>query len=398
MSALPFSRHVPLLNMSLSERENETAASWLSVDESQWQETENIRRLHQQISTIWQTPWVASFMGGRASLFAVIRTLGLKPGDQIVIPAFTCQCVANAISFNGIEVLFADIETDTYGLSARGLKNVLTQRTKAILIQYTFGLVCRDLEELLSIAHQNGLWVIEDCAHATGGTWRGRLLGTLGDIAFFSSERSKIVNTVHGGWVITANPLLGEKLNTVYLHSPAPDVHYTRRLLLTLRHAFAELKGRNPVLNFEPVPQMQPAELSGLFTQQYSWKMSEPVAQLLILQLSKLEFILSRRNQGAAFWLEWTREQGLPQPAFRKDALNAWLRFPLLLTESKSSTINKLEKSLNVEAGVWFTTPIHPQPCNLPHCPEGTKASRYCINLPTWLWDEEKNNASAPFQ
>ncbi|EDS7589140.1 aminotransferase class I/II-fold pyridoxal phosphate-dependent enzyme [Salmonella enterica subsp. diarizonae] len=329
-------------------------------------------------------------MGGRASLFAVIRTLGLKPGDQIVIPAFTCQCVANAISFNGIEVLFADIETDTYGLSARGLKNVLTQRTKAILIQYTFGLVCRDLEELLSIAHQNGLWVIEDCAHATGGTWRGRLLGTLGDIAFFSSERSKIVNTVHGGWVITANPLLGEKLNTVYLHSPAPDVHYTRRLLLTLRHAFAELKGRNPVLNFEPVPQMQPAELSGLFTQQYSWKMSEPVAQLLILQLSKLEFILSRRNQGAAFWLEWTREQGLPQPAVRKDALNAWLRFPLLLTESKSSTINKLEKSLNVEAGVWFTTPIHPQPCNLPHCPEGTKASRYCINLPTWLWDEEK--------
>lgn len=390
MSALPFSRHVPLLNMSLSERENEIAASWLSVDESQWQETENIRRLHQQISTIWQTPWVASFMGGRASLFAVIRTLGLKPGDQIVIPAFTCQCVANAISFNGIEVLFADIETDTYGLSARGLKNVLTQRTKAILIQYTFGLVCRDLEELLSIAHQNGLWVIEDCAHATGGTWRGRLLGTLGDIAFFSSERSKIVNTVHGGWVITANPLLGEKLNTVYLHSPAPDVHYTRRLLLTLRHAFAELKGRNPVLNFEPVPQMQPAELSGLFTQQYSWKMSEPVAQLLILQLSKLEFILSRRNQGAAFWLEWTREQGLPQPAVRKDALNAWLRFPLLLTESKSSTINKLEKSLNVEAGVWFTTPIHPQPCNLPHCPEGTKASRYCINLPTWLWDEGK--------
>lgn len=398
MSALPFSRRVPLLNMSLSERENETAASWLSVDESQWQETENIRRLHQQISTIWQTPWVASFMGGRASLFAVIRTLGLKPGDQIVIPAFTCQCVANAISFNGVEVLFADIETDTYGLSARGLKNVLTQRTKAILIQYTFGLVCRDLEDLLSFAHQNGLWVIEDCAHATGGTWRGRLLGTLGDIAFFSSERSKIVNTVHGGWVITANPLLGEKLNTVYLHSPAPDVHYTRRLLLTLRHAFAELKGRNPVLNFEPVPQMQPAELSGLFTQQYSWKMSEPVAQLLILQLSKLEFILSRRNQGAAFWLEWTREQGLPQPAVRKDALNAWLRFPLLLTESKSSTINKLEKSLNVEAGVWFTTPIHPQPCNLPHCPEGTKASRYCINLPTWLWDEEKNNASAPFQ
>lgn len=396
MTVLPFSRRVPLLNMSLSEREDEAAAFWLSVDETQWQETENIQRLHRQISTIWQTPWVASFMGGRASLFAVIRTLDLKPGDQIVIPAFTCQCVANAISYNGVEILFADIETGTYGLSARGLKNVLTQRTKAILIQYTFGLVCRDLEELLSIARQNGLWIIEDCAHATGGTWKGKLLGTLGDIAFFSSERSKIVNTIHGGWVITASPLLGERLYKIYQHSPVPDIHYIRRLLLTLRHAFAELKSRNSVLNFEPVPQMQSAELSGLFTQQYNWRMAEPVAQLLTFQLSKLEYILSRRNQGAAFWLEWTREQGLPQPAVRNDALNTWLRFPLLLTEPKTSIISKLEKLLNVEAGVWFTTPIHPQPCDLPHCPEGTKASRYCINLPTWLWDEEKNNADAP--
>ncbi|EBX2068561.1 hypothetical protein DRE43_28875, partial [Salmonella enterica subsp. enterica serovar Java] len=173
---------------------------------------------------------------------------------------------------------------------------------------------------------------------------------------------------------------------------------YIRRLLLTLRHAFAELKSRNSVLNFEPVPQMQSAELSGLFTQQYHWRMAEPAAQLLTFQLSKLEYILSRRNQGAAFWLEWTREQGLPQPTVRNDALNTWLRFPLLLTEPKTSIISKLEKLLNVEAGVWFTTPIHPQPCDLPHCPEGTKASRYCINLPTWLWDEEKNNADAPFQ
>ncbi|MFB2831907.1 aminotransferase class I/II-fold pyridoxal phosphate-dependent enzyme, partial [Aeromonas jandaei] len=149
MRSLPFSRRVPLLNMSLSREEDACAARWLTCDDGSAQQTDHIQQLHQQISHLWQTPWVASFMGGRAALFAIIRVLGLKPGDQIVVPAFTCQCVANAISFNGIKIVFADIETDTYGMSVHALRKVLTSRTKAILLQYTFGLVCRDIDKLL---------------------------------------------------------------------------------------------------------------------------------------------------------------------------------------------------------------------------------------------------------
>ena len=199
MEMLPFRHRVPLLNMSLSQEEDECAANWLAKNDTKWTGKDNIQRVHQQIAQSWQTPWVASFMGGRAALFAIIRTLGLKPGEQILVPAFTCQCVANAISYNGVEIQFVDIETDTYGMSAQALKKKLTRRTKAILIQYTFGLVCRDIDDLLSIAHQYGLWIIEDCAHATGGKWRDKLLGTLGDIAFFSSDRSKNLNTLPGG-------------------------------------------------------------------------------------------------------------------------------------------------------------------------------------------------------
>lgn len=386
MNSLPFRRRVPLLNMSLSRQEDSCAALWLAQDEQAWYQGGNIERVHQQIAQIWQTPWIASFMGGRASLFAIIRILELTPGDQIVVPAFTCQCVTNAISFNGVEILFADIETDTYGMSAQSLEKILTPRTRAILIQYTFGLVCRDIDRLLAIARRHGLWIIEDCAHATGGKWQGKLLGTLGDIAFFSSERSKIVNTLHGGWVITANSQLGERLNVVYEQTPDADPGYIRRLLQTLRHACAGLRGENPVPDFEPVPQMQKAELAGLFSAQYRWRMAEPVAALLSLQLSRLESILYRRCQGAAFWQQWAREQGFQQAVVRADAKNTWLRFPLLLTEAKLSAVADLERMLNAETGLWFTTPTHPRVCDLPECPEGMKAARHCINLPTWLW------------
>ncbi|MGR7122690.1 DegT/DnrJ/EryC1/StrS family aminotransferase [Klebsiella aerogenes] len=382
---MPFRRRVPLLNMSLTEEEDDCASRWLATPDSSM---EPVSRLHTHISHMWNTPWVASFMGGRASLYAVIRTLGLKAGDQIVIPAFTCQCVANAITFNGVEIVFADIEADTYGMSAQALQQVLTPRTRAIMIQYTFGLVCRDIDSLLAIARQHKLWVIEDCAHATGGKWRGKRLGTLGDIAFFSSERSKVVNTIHGGWAITAHPELGKRLMAIHAQSPAPDADFIRRLLMTLRHAFATRQGAvHPIADYW-LPQMQPAELSGLFTPQYAWKMAEPVAELLIMQLCRLDSILLKRRQGAMFWQQWAQEQGFRLPRVHPDAENTWLRLPIWLKEPKEKVAAHLEQTLNIETGVWFTTPIHPQPCELAHCPTGMLATKQCLNLPTWLWDE----------
>lgn len=385
MSNLPFQRRVPLLNMSLTEEDAQCAARWLSAPDAS---TNSVSRLHTQIALMWNTPWVASFMGGRASLYAVIRTLGLKPGDQIVIPAFTCQCVANAITFNGVEIVFADIEADTYGMSVQALQRVVTPRTRAIMIQYTFGLVCRDIDALLAVARHHKLWIIEDCAHATGGKWQGKILGTLGDIAFFSSERSKIVNTIHGGWVITADPVLGKRLMEIYAQSPAPEADFIRRLLITLRHAFTTGQGAVHPAPDDWLPQMQAAELAGLFTPQYAWKMAEPVAELLMMQLHRLDSILLKRRKGAMFWQQWAQEHGFRQPQVHPDAENTWLRFPVWLDEPREKIAAHLEQLLNIEAGVWFTTPIHPQPCELVNCPTGMLATKRSLNLPTWLWEE----------
>jgi len=388
MRTRSFNRRVPLLNMSLSQQEDSCAASWLEQADEAREENSARNALHQHIARHWQTPWAASFMGGRAALFAVIRTLGLQPGDRIVVPAFTCQCVANAITFNGIEISFADIEINTFGMSARALKQAITPRTRAVLIQYSFGLVCRDIEQLIAVARENHLWVIEDCAHATGGKWQGQLLGRLGDIAFFSSERSKIVNTIHGGWVITANPQLGERLMMVYDQAPEADNLFITALLQTLRAAYGELHNRPFSPTVAQIPQMQPAELAGMFTPQYSWRMAEPVAELLLLQLEKLDTFVQKRVEGASFWQDWASRQGIEPLLSREGAQNTWLRYPVMLSASQKTQRRELEELLNIEIGVWFTTPVHPQPLTLPDCPVGMAAARCCVNLPTWLWDD----------
>lgn len=384
-----FPRRVPLLNMSLTEHDDACAARWLGRSLPGEGECYHRRTLHRYLSHHWRAPWVASFMGGRGALFAIMRSLDLLPGDQIIIPAFTCQCVTNAITFNGVGLVYADIEPQTYGLDIAAVERVKTPRTRAILIQYSFGLVCRDLEPLLDLARRNGWWIIEDCAHGTGARWQGQRLGTLGHIAFFSSERSKMVNTIHGGWALTANPELGARLMAVYGRAPEPDNGFILRLLHTLRRARAEIAGRHYRLPVEPVPQMQAAELAGQVTAQYGWRMAEPVAELLLLQLAQLDRILARRRRGARYWDRWLREQGMAPLPDMAGAEHSWLRYPLWVDPATKARREVLEQRLNIEAGVWFTSPMHPQPCALDHCPTGMAAAASCLNLPTWLWEAD---------
>lgn len=393
MNNLQFPYKVPLLSASLTEGDVLLAAKCIGQP---GQQSGAIDQLHQYIAQTWKAPYVASFMGGRASLYAIVQALGLQPGDQVLVPAFTCQAVANAFSFHGIELVFVDIELDTYGMDSALARKAVTPRTKALLLQHTFGLVTRDTDALCALAKNQGLYVIEDCAHATGGTYHGKPLGTFGDIAFFSSERSKVVNSVHGGWVITSNPVLGAALTRVYLATPQPEQAYVDSLLYTLYQEWAKLPNTNksPLLaglqeiaqaGLPLAPQMQAAELSGLFTPQYHLRMPDAIAAIVLRQLQELPAILERRRAGAAHWLKWAAANGIAHGDVIAGSEPTWLRFPILVDADTKRDTTALSQALGCEIGVWFTTPMHPQPIELPDCPNGMRASQQCVNLPTWL-------------
>ncbi|MGX5658783.1 DegT/DnrJ/EryC1/StrS family aminotransferase [Castellaniella ginsengisoli] len=396
MSLDRFPYRVPLLNASLVEDDAVRAATLL---QGGGQARGAVDALHRHVADAWAMPYVASFMGGRSALFAIVRALGLQPGDQVLVPAFTCQAVTNAFSFQGIEVRFIDIELDTFGMDAAAARQAITLRTRAILLQYTFGLVCRDMDALCDLARQRGLRLIEDCAHATGGTYRGQLLGTFGDIAFFSSERSKIVNSIHGGWAMTRDPDLGAALAGIHASSPVPDADHVRSLLGTMCLAYRQRPdvaaatlpaclADLPAERVAAVPQMQAAELSGLFTPQYGWRMPDAIAALLLPQLQRLDQILARRRAGARYWQRWAERHRVQHARVLPDSDPAWLRFPILVDEPIKRCPGDLADQLGCEIGVWFTTPMHPHALTLPDCPQGMQASRRCVNLPTWLPDQ----------
>lgn len=330
---------------------------------------------------------------GRSALYAVTQALALGAGDGVIVPAFTCQSVLNAFRYAGAVTQGADIETDAFGLDAEAVRAAITPSTRALLLQHSFGLVGRDLEALLSLARERKLLVIEDCAHAMGATWNGRLLGSLGDAAIFSFERGKVLSTVHGGMAVVHGAEAAERLDRGINASPWPEAADTEALLASVEHDYWTLVGTDreqadwarAELGSRTLPRMWPEEFVGRFCAVYGQRMSGPVASLADSQFDRLEEILKLRREQARHWMGWARSAGL-QPARVMDGSQpAWLRFPVWVDPAVKADPAALESRLGVELGLWFTSPSHPVPSLQPDCPRGMAACASVVNLPTLL-------------
>jgi dTDP-4-amino-4,6-dideoxygalactose transaminase len=132
------------------------------------------------------------------------RLIGLGPGDEVIAPSFTYVAGHQALSRTGAEVVFCDIEPDRLSIDPARITESITDRTKAILAVDYLGLPCR-LDEIMEIAQAHGLRVIEDAAHAFGSASSGRPVGSFGDLTCFSFGPVKMITTLEGGAVVTAN-------------------------------------------------------------------------------------------------------------------------------------------------------------------------------------------------
>jgi dTDP-4-amino-4,6-dideoxygalactose transaminase len=143
---------------------------------------------------------------GRMALYFILKALELPPGSEIIVPAFTFWVVPEIARVAGLTPVFADIDPVTFTLSPQAFERAITPRTRAVLPTHLYGLSC-DMDPILEIARRHNLKVIEDCAHSLGATYKGRMVGTLGDGSFFSFQAFKPLNTYGGGlgWVRDAD-------------------------------------------------------------------------------------------------------------------------------------------------------------------------------------------------
>jgi len=155
-----------------------------------------------------------------SGLYAAIGASGVGPGDEVIVSPYTMMASATApLIFNAVPV-FADIDPETFCLSPDGIRARITPRTKAIVVVHIFGGPA-DMDAIMAIAREHGLVVIEDCAQAPLGTYRGRPVGTLGHMGVFSLNYHKHIHTGEGGVVTTNDDGFAERVQLIRNHGEA---------------------------------------------------------------------------------------------------------------------------------------------------------------------------------
>ncbi len=157
-----------------------------------------------------------------AALHLSMIAIGIKPGDEVLVPAMTFAATANAVIHAGGTPVFADCERDTMNINPADIEKKITPKTKAIILVHFAGRPC-EMDAIMNIAKKHNLKVIEDCAHAIEAEYHGKKTGTLGDIGCFSFYVTKNVVTGEGGMAITDNEEYANKIKIMGLHGLSND-------------------------------------------------------------------------------------------------------------------------------------------------------------------------------
>jgi perosamine synthetase len=331
---------------------------------------------------------------GRMGLYSILEALGIGSGDEVIIPAFTCVVVPNAIIYRRATPVYVDIAPKTFNIDISQVEKKITSKTRALYAQHTFGLVC-DVEGLNALGAKYGIPVIEDGAHALGASWKGAPVGSLTDVAFFSTDHTKILNTLYGGMVTTNNEDIAKKIKLLYDRAPFLSIQQQKNLCRTFLIEFplfrtnfygmgrflyklAHKMGLIFIFNDELKTQ-KPTEYS------YPAKICSFQAKLGVSQLQKLENNLKHRKE-LGILLEkrfhWLKEELTP------DISNhTFLRYSFLVKDREKFIRNF---KTNFDLGIWFQSIAHGRQSDFEKigyqagsCPIAEDAAKHIVNFPT---------------
>ena len=156
----------------------------------------------------------AMMANGTVTLEVAMQALGIGPGDEVIVPAYTWLATGTAVVVVGATPVVVDIEPDTYCIDPVEVEKAITPKTRAIIPVHLYGSMA-DMDKIMEIAQKHNLYVIEDCAHAHGSEWAGKHAGTIGNVGSFSFQQSKTIASGEGGACITNDPALGEAMGRI---------------------------------------------------------------------------------------------------------------------------------------------------------------------------------------
>jgi dTDP-4-amino-4,6-dideoxygalactose transaminase len=240
------------------------------------------------------------------ALHLALVALDIKPGDEVIVPAFTWISTANAIMYCGATPVFVDVDVKTFNIDTNQLAEKITKKTKAIIPVHLFGL-CADIDEIKRLAP--GLKIVEDGACAAGAGIGDRPAGSLGDIGCFSFHPRKSISTGEGGMLTTNDDSLAEKLNMLRNHGASISEEQ--------RHNGA-----------------QPYILPEFDVVGYNYRMTDIQGAVGVVQIKKLDKFIDERQKWADYYAEQLSSiQWLNTPAVPPGYKHGWQSYVLYIDE-----------------------------------------------------------------
>ena len=216
----PRENFLPFHSPVIGERE---IAAVVEVLKSGWLTTgAKVREFERDFCRFIGCSHAVAVNSGTAALHLALAAIGLKPGDEVILPTMTFAATAEVVLYFGAKPVLVDCEPDTLNMDSAHLGAALTSKTRAIIPVHFGGQSC-DMERILKFAHEHDLRVIEDAAHALPSSFHGRRVGTIGDITCFSFYATKTITTGEGGMATTENPQWADKMRMLSLHGISHD-------------------------------------------------------------------------------------------------------------------------------------------------------------------------------
>ena len=159
-------------------------------------------RLEKAFSDLYDCKYAITFVNGTATMHTILLAAGIGKGDEVIVPPLTMASTTFAVIQAGAKVIFADVDPKTYQIDPASIRKKITKKTKAIITVALYGL-CPEMDELMEVANENNLFVLEDNAETMMSMYKDKLVGTFGHAASFSFQSSKHLTAGEGGIVIT---------------------------------------------------------------------------------------------------------------------------------------------------------------------------------------------------
>lgn len=320
--------HIPLAKPDVSE--TDIAAVVTVLRSSRLSQGLVLRAFEEALAAYLNVNHAVAANSGTSALQLALRVLEIEEGDEVILPSFSFMAVTNAVLAARAIPVFADIDAATLNLDPAKVEQLVSAKTKAIIVVHTFGHPA-DLAPILAIARRHGIYVIEDACEAIGAEVNGRKAGTLGDVGIFAFYPNKQITTGEGGAVTTNSVMLAQTVRSLANQGRQPSTQW-------FQHVDAG----------------------------HSYRLSEINCALGLQQLSKIEEIVSRREELARRYQYHLRNQA--EVKYYGEPANgriSWFAYPVLLSgDFQQEDRDWIWQTLNqrgIECGRYFA-PAHLQP------------------------------------